>query len=244
MADLAELPPDSWARIELAKLSASEKLKQDLAQARAEKLRRHLTPKIAQGTDDEQLFQDELGFAYADYVKEVVFAEVEERRKTGLDRAKLPAVLDKILRARVLSILEMWAASGGAAEYRDLFIDTAYKVVKVSRQYKQLLEQTAEAQPPSGAEPERPAQKQSEALAKLGLEEPANNANTEKSAARCSVVMPILNRLKWTRSKWAAKAGVGKNSAYEYLDGSRNLSEENRRAMAEVLSLKPEQLPD
>jgi hypothetical protein len=37
---------------------------------------------------------------------------------------------------------------------------------------------------------------------------------------------------------------VGKNSVYEYLDGRRTLSDENRRAMAEVLELNPLDLPD
>jgi hypothetical protein len=37
---------------------------------------------------------------------------------------------------------------------------------------------------------------------------------------------------------------VSKNCAYEYLAGTRDLSEENRRAMAEELGLATEQLPN
>jgi transcriptional regulator with XRE-family HTH domain len=58
------------------------------------------------------------------------------------------------------------------------------------------------------------------------------------------VVTPILTSKRWTRGKWAAKAGVSKNSVYGYLTGKRNLSFENRRALAEVLGLTPEELPD
>lgn len=65
-----------------------------------------------------------------------------------------------------------------------------------------------------------------------------------RAEARAAVVMPILTAKQWTRGKWATEAGVGKNSVYEYLDGKRKLSKENRQAMAEVLGIKPEDLPD
>jgi len=65
----------------------------------------------------------------------------------------------------------------------------------------------------------------------------------ERAERRQAVVMPILAKKKWTRGKWATKAGVGKNSVYKYLAGRRSLSDANRKPMAEVLGLKPEQLP-
>jgi hypothetical protein len=65
-----------------------------------------------------------------------------------------------------------------------------------------------------------------------------------KAAIRSSIVSPILAAKKWTPNRWASAAGVGKNCAYEYLAGTRDLSEENRRAMAEELGLAPEQLPN
>jgi hypothetical protein len=34
-----------------------------------------------------------------------------------------------------------------------------------------------------------------------------------------------------------------KNSVYEYMDGKRDLSTENRRAMAEVLGIETDDLP-
>jgi hypothetical protein len=38
---------------------------------------------------------------------------------------------------------------------------------------------------------------------------------------------------------------VGKNSVYEYLDGTRaKITDENREAIADALGLKPEQLPE
>jgi hypothetical protein len=65
-----------------------------------------------------------------------------------------------------------------------------------------------------------------------------------RASARQAVVMPILRNKRWKRGRWATEAGVGKNSVYEYLHGKRNLSDENRKAMAEAIGLKPEELPD
>jgi hypothetical protein len=43
----------------------------------------------------------------------------------------------------------------------------------------------------------------------------------------------------------ATAAGVGKNSVYEYLDGTRaKITDENRNAIAQALDLKPKDLPD
>ena len=66
---------------------------------------------------------------------------------------------------------------------------------------------------------------------------------SELAAKRRAVIMPILKKLHWRRGKWATKAGVGKNSIYEYLDGTRNPSELNRKAMADALGLAAEDLP-
>jgi hypothetical protein len=65
----------------------------------------------------------------------------------------------------------------------------------------------------------------------------------ERSARRCVVILPILKAKRWTRSRWAIQAGVSKNCVYEYLSGKRDLITENREAMAEVLELRPEELP-
>jgi len=61
---------------------------------------------------------------------------------------------------------------------------------------------------------------------------------------RCAVVDPILNAKGWTRGKWVTEAGVGKNSVYDYLSGERNLTKENRQAMADALDLSIEELPE
>jgi hypothetical protein len=74
---------------------------------------------------------------------------------------------------------------------------------------------------------------------------PGNSrAGEAKAAIRLSIVSPILAARNWTPNKWATEAGVGKNCSYEYLAGTRDLSEENRRAMAQVLGLAPEALPN
>ena len=79
-----------------------------------------------------------------------------------------------------------------------------------------------------------------EAVRETGGEESVH----ERAERRSSVVTPLLTFKRWKRGKWAARAGVSKNSVYDYLNGKRNLSFENRQALAEVLELKPEGLPD
>jgi hypothetical protein len=66
----------------------------------------------------------------------------------------------------------------------------------------------------------------------------------DKSRKRRDIVMPILDRKRWKRGRWATEAGVGKNCVYDYLAGKRNLTDDNRDAMAEALGLKPEELPE
>jgi len=70
------------------------------------------------------------------------------------------------------------------------------------------------------------------------------NRQATLAADRQAVVLPILRKKGWSRGRWATTAGVSKNSVYEYLEGKRNLSDGNRLAMAEVLELKPEDLPN
>ncbi len=72
--------------------------------------------------------------------------------------------------------------------------------------------------------------------------EPLSEA--EVAAKRRSVVMPILDRKRWSRGKWVTKAAVGKNCIYEYLKGRRNPGHENRQAMADALGLAVEDLPE
>jgi hypothetical protein len=69
-------------------------------------------------------------------------------------------------------------------------------------------------------------------------------ADTTKQERRRAVVAPILKAKGWTVNKWGTQAGVGRNCPYEYLGGRRNLSNANRVALAQVLGLKAEDIPD
>jgi hypothetical protein len=69
-------------------------------------------------------------------------------------------------------------------------------------------------------------------------------ADTTKHDSRRAVVDPILQAKQWTVNKWGTQAGVGKNCAYDYLGGRRNLSNANRLALAQVLGLRAEDLPN
>jgi hypothetical protein len=58
------------------------------------------------------------------------------------------------------------------------------------------------------------------------------------------MVCPILEQKRWTRGRLVTESGVGKATVYGYLDGTRaSINKDNRRAIAEVLGLKPDQLP-
>jgi len=76
------------------------------------------------------------------------------------------------------------------------------------------------------------------------LRQDTSESVDERSERRGALVMPMLRTKGWTRCRWAAQAGVSKNSVYGYLSGERNLSVENRQALAEELGLKPEGVPD
>jgi hypothetical protein len=72
----------------------------------------------------------------------------------------------------------------------------------------------------------------------------SNETPEECSTRRKAVVLPILKSKRWTRGKWATESGVGKNCVYEYLKGQRKPTDKSRKAMAEVLGLQPEGLPE
>lgn len=67
----------------------------------------------------------------------------------------------------------------------------------------------------------------------------------ERAAIRRAIVMPILNKKRWKPGRLVTKAGIGKNSVYQYLDGTRaTITDENRKAIAHALDLEPADLPD
>ena len=70
-------------------------------------------------------------------------------------------------------------------------------------------------------------------------------AIAERAARRQAVVDPILKERRWKHGRLATEAGLGKNSVYEYLDGTRvQITAENRKAIAEALGLRPDELPN
>lgn len=67
----------------------------------------------------------------------------------------------------------------------------------------------------------------------------------DRARRRLAVVMPILARKHWKPGRLVTEAGVGKGSVYEYLDGTRkSITGENRKAIADALGIKPEDLPE
>jgi hypothetical protein len=67
----------------------------------------------------------------------------------------------------------------------------------------------------------------------------------QRAARRQAVLMPILEGLGWKPGRLATKAGVGKNTVYQFLDGTRaSIKNDNRQAIADSLGIKPDELPD
>lgn len=81
------------------------------------------------------------------------------------------------------------------------------------------------------------------AVEALAASVPMNNL-AERGKERSAFVRPRLASKGWSRSRWAAEAGVGKSCVYEYLRGARQPSSENRRALAEALAVRSEDLPE
>ena len=83
------------------------------------------------------------------------------------------------------------------------------------------------------------------------LSEPAATSSAEletqqqRATRRQAVVMPILRSKGWKRGTLVSKAGIGKNSVYEYLNGTRkSITEANKQAIADALGLQKERLPE
>src|SRR4029079_14517034 len=79
--ECATLTPEAWARIEIAKRTAGERLRKELATLRAAPL---------QGLDEEVYFQIPLCFAYADYVRDIFCAQLAQYLKDPGSPSTLP----------------------------------------------------------------------------------------------------------------------------------------------------------
>ena len=66
----------------------------------------------------------------------------------------------------------------------------------------------------------------------------------ERKRKRTSIILPLLRKQGFTRSKWATEAGVDPCVIYDFLAGKSTPRPDSRKAMAEVLGLAEEELPD
>ncbi len=130
---------------------------------------------------------------------------------------------------------ELWVQTLAAAEYVGISPERFWKMTP--RELAAVLEHRAtELDLLRRAGPRRAA------IAPTALD---LTATAERAARRQAVVNPILQRKRWKPGRLATEAGVGKNSVYQYLDGTRDkITEQNRKAIAEALGLEIDQLPD
>jgi len=130
------LTPEAWARIEVAKSTARERLRKELATVRLAAIG---------GLDEERYFQNPLCFAYADYVRDIFCARLAEYLKHPWHRSTLPKFLNESSQELVDAVIPMWKGSGGKPEFKDAFVETAFKVIKASQCYQELLHKLASA---------------------------------------------------------------------------------------------------
>jgi hypothetical protein len=161
-------------------------------------------------------------------------------------------------KAKDLGINKMFSSQGWGYSIND---DDRRRIEKSPewKQYQDLLIEAFDAQSAPAAddslpqpEPAAPTAPETEAavpppatMASSGGRTPSfTAADTTQHERRRAVVDPILKAKRWTVNKWGTQAGVGKNCPYEYLSGRRNLSDANLLALAQVLGLKAEDLPN
>jgi hypothetical protein len=98
---------------------------------------------------------------------------------------------------------------------------------------------------PAAASPQRRARRATQSTPAIPEHAGVDQTAAERAARRQAVVMPILATKRWRPGRLAKEAGLGKNSVYQYLDGTRiKITNENRKALADALNLELEQLPD
>jgi hypothetical protein len=181
----------------------------------------------------------------------LVFAREAIRLNWSADRLD-SHVRDFVRRALAWVVLEADTEFEASAEWRH-YEDELVEVSKMQAAQSQIPAPNVRArfeQPVNTAPNGETMADQLTALSRRNLEdlgaEPTTfeAAETTKHDRRRAVVDPILKAKEWTVNKWGTQAGVGKNCAYEYLTGRRNLSNANRLALAQVLGLKAEDLPN
>ena len=72
---------------------------------------------------------------------------------------------------------------------------------------------------------------------------PAVNGPNTIGAHRWAVLEPILQQKGYSRSKWAAIAGVDPSVVYDYLKGTSNPNPESLKALADAIGVSVDALP-
>src|SRR5438270_11433800 len=114
------LTPEAWARIEVAKSTARERLRKELATVRLAAI---------EGLDEELYFQNPLCFAYADYVRDIFCAQLAEYLKHAWHRSTLPKFINEGSEELVDAVIPTWKCSGGKPEVKDAFGVTALTAI-------------------------------------------------------------------------------------------------------------------
>lgn len=138
-ASLPSLPNPSRAKVELAKMAARKRLMARIKEAQGERHRRIEMQRLLPGSDPAALFQDDLMFAFVDYMIEMTDMEVGEHFENSWDPVKDPKVIDTVFRSWRLSIWPMWQQQAGDFEI-GTYVDLTDQLFNGSPVYKGFLE--------------------------------------------------------------------------------------------------------
>jgi len=72
----------------------------------------------------------------------------------------------------------------------------------------------------------------------------SDHTGEDAAQRRRAFILPLLKEKGFSRSKWASEAGVDPSVVYDYLSGDSDPRPDSKKALAEVLGLKPSALPE
>ena len=224
MAEPLVLSPEAWARIEIAKSRASDRLGAKLAAIRRSEL---------EGLDPQLYVQNPLSFAFADYVRDVFCAQLTELLKFPLPRQELLGLLNKACQKLVATAIPMWQSAGGNPDFKDYFVETAYKVIKTSQCHRDFLDRLA-------SEQTHQQRTQPESVADISSVQPTGQSAADSPRPVPAEATTLVSKSRRKRAKKNAR-----NPRYKRIvEALRRIAEGHPRTHQEVFEqLERERVP-
>jgi hypothetical protein len=214
------------ARVELAKVRAGEDLRRELSQLRAAR---------GEGEDEYHYFQLPLQVAHADYVRKVFCAELDAEIAEGSQNPRsgtqLGHAINEIAQVLVANTVLVWRDSGGDPQYKDDFVERAFKTIKVSQCYQDAIGKIAsgyDGRPSMDSPEEMGASTDSVVLARSQPSELAHRGDTHSPSVDAGVVAE-------KRVRAAARKPGRPHSRYQKIDEAlRRIADSQPKTQSEI----------